>query len=166
VLLIKTGAFCWNNNCVIINMHGKTTLKINLLELSDNFIQPPCKSCMLCPHSALMCVIWISEKLFIFLNGINWLGFFISETECIYFAVRTEYFNRTEFNFRFKVLIKWAYCISSACNGCSSHYAWGTVRRTISATLSDSFSVWERHWKERIVITQQFSVTVYGFKQC
>jgi hypothetical protein len=28
VLLIKTSAFCWNNNCVNINMHGKTTLKI------------------------------------------------------------------------------------------------------------------------------------------
>jgi hypothetical protein len=27
VLLIKTSAFCWNNNCVIINMHGKTTIK-------------------------------------------------------------------------------------------------------------------------------------------
>jgi hypothetical protein len=23
----KTGAFCWNNNCIIINMHGKTTIK-------------------------------------------------------------------------------------------------------------------------------------------
>jgi hypothetical protein len=29
VLLIKTSAFSWNNNCVIINMHGKTTLKKN-----------------------------------------------------------------------------------------------------------------------------------------
>jgi hypothetical protein len=29
VLLIKTSAFCWNNNCVIINMHGKTTLEKN-----------------------------------------------------------------------------------------------------------------------------------------
>jgi hypothetical protein len=31
VLLIKTSAFSWNNNCVIINMHGKTTLKIVML---------------------------------------------------------------------------------------------------------------------------------------
>jgi hypothetical protein len=23
----KTSAFCWNINCVIINMHGKTTIK-------------------------------------------------------------------------------------------------------------------------------------------
>jgi hypothetical protein len=30
VLLIKTSAFCWNNNCVIINMHGKTTIKITI----------------------------------------------------------------------------------------------------------------------------------------
>jgi hypothetical protein len=27
MLLIKTSAYSWNNNCVIINMHGKTTIK-------------------------------------------------------------------------------------------------------------------------------------------
>jgi hypothetical protein len=27
-LLLKTSAFCWNNNCIIVNMHGKTTIKI------------------------------------------------------------------------------------------------------------------------------------------
>jgi hypothetical protein len=39
VLLIKTSAFCWNNNCVIINMHGKTTLKkgIRLLEWQKRY---------------------------------------------------------------------------------------------------------------------------------
>jgi hypothetical protein len=41
VLLIKTSAFCWNNNCVIINKHGKTTLK-NVGEnvLSQKFTGP------------------------------------------------------------------------------------------------------------------------------
>jgi len=92
------------------------------------------------------------------------LVFFISETECIYFAVRTEYFNRTEFNFRFKVLITWAYWIRSSCNGLSAYYAWGTVRRRTAATVSDSFSVWEHYWKERIAITQQFGVTLHDFK--
>jgi hypothetical protein len=37
VLLIKTSAFCWNNNCVIINMHGKTTIKIVLLVKNIKF---------------------------------------------------------------------------------------------------------------------------------
>jgi hypothetical protein len=39
VLLIKTNAFCWNNNCVIINMHGKTTLKTSGLHLTLSSIQ-------------------------------------------------------------------------------------------------------------------------------
>jgi len=43
-----------------VNMHGPTNPKF--LELSGNFILPPCKTCMLCPHSALMCVLWISVK--------------------------------------------------------------------------------------------------------
>jgi hypothetical protein len=38
VLLIKTSAFCWNNNCVIINMHGKTTIKINNRQYSSSLI--------------------------------------------------------------------------------------------------------------------------------
>jgi hypothetical protein len=44
VFLIKTSAFCWNNNYVIINMHGKTTLKkghsclLTLLQKSDPIV--------------------------------------------------------------------------------------------------------------------------------
>jgi hypothetical protein len=34
VLLIKTSAFCWNNNCVIINMHGTTTIKIVKIQVN------------------------------------------------------------------------------------------------------------------------------------
>jgi hypothetical protein len=31
LLIIKTCEFCWNNNCIIVNMHGKTTIKITVL---------------------------------------------------------------------------------------------------------------------------------------
>jgi hypothetical protein len=27
ILIIKNVCICWNNNCVIVNMHGKTTIK-------------------------------------------------------------------------------------------------------------------------------------------
>jgi hypothetical protein len=30
ILIIKKCAFSWNNNCIIVNMHGKTTIKINI----------------------------------------------------------------------------------------------------------------------------------------
>jgi hypothetical protein len=33
VLSIKTSAFCWNNNCVITNTHGKTALKTEISSL-------------------------------------------------------------------------------------------------------------------------------------
>jgi hypothetical protein len=32
---MKTSGFCWNNNCVIINMHGKTTIKIAVRNISQ-----------------------------------------------------------------------------------------------------------------------------------
>jgi hypothetical protein len=32
ILIIKTCAFSWNNNCIIVNMHGKTTIKIITLQ--------------------------------------------------------------------------------------------------------------------------------------
>jgi hypothetical protein len=44
-----------------------------------------------CPHSVFMCFVWISEQTAIIsLYSINWLVF-ITETECVYCAVRTEY---------------------------------------------------------------------------
>ena len=44
----------------------------------------------LCPHSVFMCFVWISEQTAIIsLYNINWLVF-ITETECVYCAVRTE----------------------------------------------------------------------------
>jgi len=42
-----------------------------------------------CPHNVFMCFVWISEQTAIIsLYDINWLVF-ITETECIYCAVRT-----------------------------------------------------------------------------
>jgi hypothetical protein len=43
-----------------------------------------------CPHSVFMCFVWISEQtVIISLYSINWLVC-ITETECVYCAVRTE----------------------------------------------------------------------------
>jgi len=45
-----------------------------------------------------MCFVWISEQTAIIsLYNINWLAF-ITETECVYFAVRTGYLNVIQFN--------------------------------------------------------------------
>ena len=42
-----------------------------------------------CPHRVLMCFVWLSEQTAIIsLYSINWLVF-ITETECVYCAVRT-----------------------------------------------------------------------------
>ena len=44
-----------------------------------------------CPHSVFMCFVWIWEQtVIISLHSINWL-FCITETECVYCAVRTGY---------------------------------------------------------------------------
>jgi hypothetical protein len=44
-----------------------------------------------CPHSVFMCFVWISEQtVIISLYSINWLVF-ITETECVYCVVQTEY---------------------------------------------------------------------------
>jgi len=44
-----------------------------------------------CPHSVFMCFVWIWEQTAIIsLYNINWLAF-ITETECVYCAVRTGY---------------------------------------------------------------------------
>ena len=42
-----------------------------------------------CPHSVFMCFVWISEQTaFISLYNFNWM-IFITETDCVYCAVRT-----------------------------------------------------------------------------
>jgi hypothetical protein len=46
-----------------------------------------------CPHSLFMCFVWISEQtMIIFPYSINWLVF-ITETECVYCAVRAGFLN-------------------------------------------------------------------------
>ena len=55
-----------------------------------------------CPHSAFMCFVWIWEQTaIIFLYSINWLVF-ITETECVYCAVRTESLNTVYVNIGIK----------------------------------------------------------------
>jgi hypothetical protein len=49
------------------------------------------KFSMFRPHSVFMCFVWISEQTAIIsLYSINWLVF-ITETKCVYCAVRTEF---------------------------------------------------------------------------
>jgi len=44
-----------------------------------------------CPHSVFLCFVWISEQTAIIsLYNINWLVF-VTETECVYCAVRTKF---------------------------------------------------------------------------
>ena len=49
-----------------------------------------------CPHSVFMCFVWIWEQTAIIsLYSINWLVF-ITETECVYCAVRSESLHKTD----------------------------------------------------------------------
>ena len=51
-----------------------------------------------CPHSVFMCFVWIWEQTAIIsLYNINWLVF-ITETGCVYCAVRTGSLNKIHFN--------------------------------------------------------------------
>jgi hypothetical protein len=51
------------------------------------------KNSTFCPHTVFMCFVWIWEQTAIIsLYSINWLVF-ITETKCVYCAVRTEYVN-------------------------------------------------------------------------
>jgi hypothetical protein len=50
-----------------------------------------------CAHSVFMCFVWISEQTAIIsLYSINWLVF-VTETECVYCAVRTGSLNNSTF---------------------------------------------------------------------
>ena len=53
----------------------------------------------LCPRSVYMCFVWIWEQTaIIYLYSINWLVF-ITETECVYCAVRSGSLNKIQVNF-------------------------------------------------------------------
>ena len=57
-----------------------------------------------CPHSVFICFVWIWEQTAIIsLYNINWLVF-VTETECVYCAVRTGSLNRVYVNFCLKIL--------------------------------------------------------------
>jgi hypothetical protein len=59
----------------------------------------PFTSSTFCPHSVFMCFVWISEQTAIISRySINWLAF-ITETECVYCAVRSESLNLTDVQF-------------------------------------------------------------------
>jgi len=59
-----------------------------------------------CPHSVFMCFVWISEQTAIIsLYNINWL-ICITETKCVYCAVRTGELNITLVIFYFELLVK------------------------------------------------------------
>ena len=56
-------------------------------------------NCTFCPHSVFMCFVWIWEQTAIIsLYSINWLVC-ITETECVYCAVRTGYLSINQVNY-------------------------------------------------------------------
>jgi hypothetical protein len=71
----------------ISNRHGSSTAQRSL------YVPPGLTftNSTFCPHSVFMCFVWISEQTAIIsLYSINWLVF-ITETDCVYCTVRTEY---------------------------------------------------------------------------
>jgi hypothetical protein len=55
-----------------------------------------------CPHNVFMCFVWVWEQTAIISQcSINWLVF-ITETKCLYCAVRTGYLNVIHINFRLR----------------------------------------------------------------
>jgi hypothetical protein len=66
-----------------------------------------------CPHSVFMCFVWISEQTAIIsLYNINWL-ICITDTECVYCAVRAGYLSKIHVNL-FKCLTQSHYSIQCA----------------------------------------------------
>ena len=75
-----------------------------------------------CPQSAFMCFVWISEQTAIIsLYSINWLVC-VTETECVYCAVRTGCLNISQFKFYWNIR-------GSLCSipGCGERSGSGTV---------------------------------------
>jgi hypothetical protein len=79
--------FQWEPSCFMLKTDGQTDTKKPIAAFRNfgNGI----KNSTFCPHSVFMCFVWISEQTAIIsLCNINWLVF-ITETECVYCAVRT-----------------------------------------------------------------------------
>ena len=69
-----------------------SALSMDVLEPTNLYVPPglALQNYTFCPHSAFMCFVWISEQVVIIsLHKINWLVF-ITETDSVYCAVRTE----------------------------------------------------------------------------
>jgi hypothetical protein len=78
-----------------------------------------------CPHSVFMCFVWVSEQTAIIsLYSINWLVC-ITETECVYCAVRPGSLNKSRFYSSFEQLIA---------------VLWDHLRRTVEK-LSNEYTV-------------------------
>jgi hypothetical protein len=74
---------CWFNSLQHSGHHMYRTV-VTLCTASLTF-----SNSTFCPHSVFMCFVWISEQTAIIsLYNINW-PVFITETECVYCAVRT-----------------------------------------------------------------------------
>ena len=80
---------------------------------------------MFSPHSVFICFVWISEQTAIISLYINWLVF-ITETECVYCAVRTGYLNMIQVKITFQSFNK--------CSGvglkCPAVHRWGLADYT------------------------------------
>jgi len=64
-----------------------------------------------CPHTVFMCFVWIWEQTAIIsLYNINWLDF-ITETECVYCAVRGQPVSIIQFNPRIRIIGTQAICL-------------------------------------------------------
>jgi hypothetical protein len=72
---------------------GRTDKRMDIINLVGTFCDfAKVPNSTFCPHSVFMCFVWISEQTAIIsLYSINW-PVFVTETECVYCAVRTESF--------------------------------------------------------------------------
>ena len=92
-----------------------------------------------CPHTVFMCFVWISEQTAIIsLYNINWLVF-ISETQCVYCAVRTKYFYAVQVNLSFYTRM------------------FKPAAFTFFSRVSE--------WVNECVFVQQFNLLTAGFKE-
>jgi hypothetical protein len=67
-------------------------LILNPVQSNGYFMHRQIRKLNVCPHSAFMCFVWISEETAIIsLYSINWLVF-ITETERVYCAVRSTFY--------------------------------------------------------------------------
>jgi len=77
-----------------------------------------------CPHSVFMCFMWIWEQTAIIsLYNINWLVF-ITETECVYCAVRTGSLSTIHADFRFQRVTKQWVSDNTACQMIRCFLGW------------------------------------------